>query len=283
MTTIETCPFQAGRRQCFRGVRVGGMVASLAILTWLGCLMPASGQKLRLEIEPEWQGRPLVLNQKLPGGKVGGISISRLDGLLSQLALQRTDGSWLESEQWHVFFSAEKQRLSAVADGLPAQEFKAIRFRVGVDATTDTSDPQVWPAEHSLHPDVCGLHWGWRSGYVFLAIEGHWDKETNVIGGFSYHLAGAQEPMWVELPARFSGARPTTLRLKMVLDPILSGGEVLRESISTHSRSGDLLAPRLKERVARSFAVKSVQTDIYQPVAAVPRHGLWLCRNGCPR
>ena len=138
------------------------------------CLSSAFGQKLQLEIEPEWQGKPLVLGQRLPNERVDGISVSRLDGLLSQLALQRTDGSWLESEQWHVYLNAQKQRLSATADGLPAQEFKAIRFRVGVDAKTDASDPQVWPPEHPLHPDVCGLHWGWSSGYVFLAIEGHW-------------------------------------------------------------------------------------------------------------
>ena len=72
-----------------------------------------------------------------------GISISRFDGLLSQLALQRTDGSWLESDQWFVFLSAEKHRWSATAHGLPAQEFKAIRFRVGVDAKNRIG-PSLW-------------------------------------------------------------------------------------------------------------------------------------------
>lgn len=246
-----------------------GRLAGMVALIWMFCLPQAFGQKLRLEIEPEWQGTRLAIDQKLAGTSVSGFSISRLDGLLSQLALQRTDGSWLESEQWHVFLSAGQQRLSAMADGLPAQEFKAIRFRVGVDAKTDASDPQVWPPKHPLHPDVCGLHWGWNLGYVFLAIEGHWKPATNKTSGFSYHLAGAKVPMWVEVPVKFSGAQQTTIRLAMDLATLLSDGAVVREATSTHSRDGDALALRLKERVTQSFAVKRVQTDLYQPKAVV--------------
>lgn len=193
------------------------------------------------------------------------MSLSRVEGLLSRLALRRADGSWLESDRWHVYFSAEKRRLTAKADGLPAQEFHAIRFQVGLDAETDASDPQVWPADHPLHPSVCGLHWGWRSGYVFLALEGHWAPAKGETSGFSYHLAGAEKPMIVELPVRFSGARSTTIHLSMAVDQILAAGNVVRESSSTHSRSGDSMAATLKDRVTGSFAVKSVQTDLYQP------------------
>jgi len=238
----------------------------------LACLafgLQLSGQELRLEIEPEWEGNPVVLGQTLPMGRVDGMSLSRVDGLLSRLALRRADGSWLESGRWHVHFSAEKGRLTARADGLPAEEFHAIRFQVGLDAQTDATDPQVWPADHPLHPNVCGLHWGWRSGYVFLALEGHWAPRKGETSGFSYHLAGAEKPMTVELPVRFSGVRPTTIRLSMDVSQILAAGDVVRESSSTHSRSGDSLAATLKDRVTRSFAVKTVRTDLYQPADLV--------------
>ncbi len=247
----------------------GARLMGLFALCWLACLPAAFSQKLQLEIEPEWQGKPLVLSRKLPGELGNGISISRLDGLLSQLALQRLDGSWLESEQWHVILSAQKLRLSGTADGLPAQAFKAIRFRVGLDAKTDASDPQVWGPEYPLHPNVCGLHWGWSSGYVFLAIEGHWEPSPGKPSGFSYHLAGAEKPMMVELPVKFSGAQLTTIRLTMDVASVLSAGAVVREAVSTHSRNGDALALRIKDRVTRSFAVKRVQTDLYQPEAVV--------------
>ena len=253
---------------------VGGWLMGCIVMTWLVQVSPAIAQKLQLEIEPEWRGSSLVLDRELNGSRVDGLSVSRLDGLLSQLALQRADGTWLESGRWHVFLSAEKRRLSAVADGLPSQEFKAIRFRVGLDAETDKSDPQTWPPDHALHPDICGLHWGWSSGYVFLALEGHWAPAQGKTSGFSYHLAGAAKPMMVELPVKFFGGQPTTIRLGLDVSAVLANGEVLHEASSTHSRDGDTLAPTLKDRMARAFRVKGVQTDLYQPPASVqpPTH-----------
>jgi len=177
-------------------------------LGWLAFDAQLSGQELRLEIVPEWEGNPVVLEETVSSEGVSGMSLSRVDGLLSRLGLRRADGSWLESDRWHVYFSAEKRRLTARADGLPAEEFQAIRFQVGLDAETDASDPQEWPADHPLNPSVCGLHWGWQSGYVFLALEGHWLPAKGKSSGFSYHLAGAEKPMTVELPVTFSGGRP---------------------------------------------------------------------------
>ncbi len=255
-------PGRPTRRGVFRGVWLGLYI----LLAGFVQLPLANGQKLQIQLEPEWRDAPLILGRQLPDAHANTMSISRLDGLLSQLALQRSDGTWLESDRWHVFFSAEKRRLTAAADGLPPEQFKAIRFRVGVDVDTDKTDPQIWPPDHPLHPDVCGLHWGWQSGYVFLAIEGHWEPAPGKTSGFSYHLAGASRPMMVELPVSFSGARPATIRLGIDVAAILSAGEVLSEAASTHSREGDSLAPTLKNRVARSFRVKSVQADTYQPI-----------------
>jgi len=243
-----------------------------AVVLLLGGLLhrDVCAQQVRLELNPVWRGRPLVLAQPIKDGKLTGFSLTRLDGLLSELALQRTNGTWLKSDAWHVFFSVEQQRLTAMADGLPPEPFQAIRFRVGVEAKTDTSDPQVWPPGHPLHPDVCGLHWGWSAGYVFLAVEGHWEPSPGQRSGFSYHLAGADEPMIVEIPVQFSGAQASTLQLRFEVDRLLDAGAVVHEATSTHSRPGDALASRLKATVARAFAVESVRTDLYQRAAAVP-------------
>jgi len=236
----------------------GIVLGSLVFLTRM------SGQELRLEIEPEWLGKPLALEETLSSERVAGLSLSRVDGLLSRLALQRADGSWLESDRWYAYFSEASRLLTARADGLPSQEFRALRFQVGLDEETDTRDPQIWPADHPLHPSVCHLHWGWQSRYVFLALEGHsWTAEGKITG-FSYHLAGSKKPMIVELPVKFSGGQPTTIDLGLDVGKILSAGDVVRESLSTHSRDGDSFADNLKDRVTRSFRIKRVRTDVYQ-------------------
>lgn len=244
--------------------------ARLQFLVLMTFAVPSHGQKLRLEFEPKWGEAPLGLSQSVTGAVARGLSVSRLDGLLSRLALQRADGSWIESRDWFAFLGTEKRRLTAMADGLPPDEFKAIRFQVGLEPGLNSSDPQSWPAEHPLHPDVCGLHWGWRSGYVFLALEGHWEPESGMTGGFSYHLAGTNQPMVVELPVTFSGARSSTIHIALNVAAILDRGAVMKESTSTHSREGDDLAVRLMKRTSGAFRVTDVQSDFYQSIEGTP-------------
>lgn len=271
MTSVhKDCCLTVCTRPCSRPNGIRAWLTNFLLLVALLCAAPARAQKLRLEFEPRWADAPLQLSRALPGAKARELSVSRLDGLLSELALQRADGTWLESQSWFAFLSAEKNRLSATADGLPAQEFKAIRFRVGLQAKLNSSNPQEWPADHPLHPDVCGLHWGWRSGYVFLALEGHWAPEAGKTGGYSYHLAATNQPMMVELPLRFSGARPATVRIGIDVAAILDQGSVLKESTSTHSRDNDPLAPVLTQRTTHAFRILGTQADLYQPVETAP-------------
>jgi cytochrome c peroxidase len=193
------------------------------------------------------------------------LSITRFDALLSGLALRRTNGTWLESRDWYAFLSLAGGRLGAQADGLPPEPFTAIRFRVGLPEAMDRQDPNVWPPDHPLNPSVNGLHWGWQGAYVHLAVEGHDKVSSSEPGGFSYHLAGATTPMWVELPVRFSGSGPTTLRVSFAVDRFLEDGGVIRQAASTHSRAGDALAEQLKRRAPGAVGLKELLADVFQP------------------
>ncbi len=48
-----------------------------------------------------------------------------------------------------------------------------VKFHIGVYAPTNTSDPSVWPASHPLALQSPSMHWGWSSGYRFVAFEGN--------------------------------------------------------------------------------------------------------------
>ena len=234
-----------------------------AVLLLNNVALSGFGGNLRIQFEPGWGEDRLVLDKRLDS-TIPGFSLSRVDWLASELALKRADGSWLEATNWTAFFSVGKGRLHADADGLPNQEFSAIRFRVGLREKLDRSDPQRWEPGDPLHPDVNGLHWGWSGGYVFMAIEGHWDDQPGKVRGFSYHLANATRPMMVEVPVVFSGAHGNTIRIAFNLASILNSGSVLKESESTHSREGDAFAMAIKGRVAGAFRLVEVQPDIFQ-------------------
>lgn len=236
---------------------------AVCLLAWTG-LPPASGQDLQLEIEPVAQSRALRLDEPLR--EMDAARITRLDCLLSGVALQKKDGTWLESKDWFSYLSVAGGRLKAKIKGLPAGEYKAISFRIGLDEATNQSDPNRYAADHALNPQVNGLHWGWQGGYIFMALEGRFLKEVKE-SGFSYHLANAPQLMKVELPVVFHGGRPLTLRLELDAAKMLAGVDFAKDGSSTHSRPGDALAMKLKANVEQAFRVRSLDYDVYQTPA----------------
>lgn len=185
--------------------------------------------------------------------------ISRFEFLLSELALKDSSGKWIPSEDWFAHLSVADGKLHADTVGSPSGEFQAIRFRVGLDPKIDLGDPAQWVPGHPLHPDVNHLHWGWQGGYVHLACEG-----KSARGPFSYHLAGQENPMIVELPVRFHGGGPVTLAIQVDADRILSLAEETDAPNATHSRPGDDFAKRLKARTVESFSFTGTSYDLFQ-------------------
>lgn len=243
----------------------------LALGSCLAAALSAPAQVLRIEVAPTWQGRELKPGEKLSGSTTAGLSVSRLDFLLSKLALRRADGSWLESEDWHRFLSLEKGRRHAEADGTPAEDFTGIRFQVGVPPKENAGDAAQWPPEHALNPEVCGLHWGWQGGYVFLALEGRWQRPDGQLGGFSYHIANDENLTSVELPVDFRGGGPVTLRLALDAAVLLGGVDFPKDGDSTHSRTRDALLVKLTGNLARAFRVEAVSYDLFQTPAVTEK------------
>ena len=185
-------------------------------------LQAASAARLTVRVEPRWGDRPLVMDElSLATADQEGMSVSRLAMLLSHAELKRVDGSWIGARDWVALLDAGKRRLSFELPGIPAERFTALRFDLGLDEETDQSDPVQRAAGHPLHPDVCGLHWGWRGGYVFLAIEGRYPRSAGEAGGYSYHLAGQACRGTIEVPVELDlrGDLVLTLAFDVLADP----------------------------------------------------------------
>ena len=229
---------------------------------------PVSGQELRLEVVPMTHGQALRLDEPLTPAMAA--RVTRLDCLLSGLALQKLDGTWLESRDWFAYLSAAAGRMTAQGSGIPSGEYRGIRFRIGVDEVTNKSDPNRYTPDHALNPQVNGLHWGWQGGYIFMALEGRFQNGVKN-DGFSYHIANGPQLMTVELPVAFHGGRPLTLALEFDLVRVLAGIDFAKEGTSTHSRAGDALAAKLKTNIEHAFRVRSVNYDVYQTPAFATR------------
>lgn len=249
--------------QALKTPRLRGLVVGVVML---GTRVVA--QEMRLEINPVAGGKALRMNEALCAGPQA--RITRLDFLLSGLALRRKDGTWVESRDWFAYLSAGAGRMTAKGSGIPVGEYSGIRFQIGVDDATNRADPHRYAADHALNPQVNGLHWGWMGGYIFLALEGRFQNEGKE-DGFSYHIANMPQLMKVELPVEFRGGRPLTLTLDFDVEKVLSCVGFSKDGTSTHSREGDELAMRIKTRIEQSFRVRGLSYDVYQtPAYASP-------------
>ena len=215
---------------------------------------------LLIDVSPYYNGKPVAPGKNVPFDDEQ-ISLTRADFFLSALALQKADGTWIDSNpDWAACFRAEHSSTGNLTDGVASEKFKAIRFRVGLSKAQNNSDPNTHEPTSALHPDVCGLHWGWQGGYVLMAIEGIRQKNSE---GFSYHLANIFDAT-VEIPVDFDGTSPTTIHLALHIEKVLTGLDFKSDGTSTHSRDGDPLGSRLMKNAASAFSLISTSPDIFQ-------------------
>ena len=89
----------------------------------------ASSASLDVTVSPRFNNAPLVLNQLAFTNASGeSLSVTRLDLLLSDLALRRADGVWLERTNWQAFLSLAAGRSRFHVAGIPAGNFDQLRF-----------------------------------------------------------------------------------------------------------------------------------------------------------
>jgi cytochrome c peroxidase len=240
-----------------RAMAVGILIASHWRAAWAA--------NLAITILPRFNGAPLAFdaltNQTAAGQK---ISVTRLDFLVSDIAVRRAGGTWMSATNQFAYISAREGRTSFSVNNLPAGNFDHIRFQIGVPPLINHADAAQWPADHPLNPEVNRLYWGWSREYIFLAFEGAWQNGVQP-SGFSYHLATDRQLMTVELPVALNTGADVELQLAFDVDKILSGATSIQltdATDSTHSRVNDTLAAQVRENVQRAFAIEGPQNTV---------------------
>lgn len=234
----------------FRNLHLAALI-SAAMLS--GGWAASPGGTLRLEI--------VTPKTPITGSSQGG-EVSRLDWIASQLELQRADGSWLQTADWFAFFSVAAGRTAAEATGVPAADYRAIRFVVGLDKATNARTPDTFGSDHSLRPAIDTMHWGWMGGFIFLAVEG-----TSPQGAFSYHLANDGKATTLTLPVSFKGGGPVTVSIALDVQRLLSGIDFASDPRSSHSREGDPVVEKLRKAMPKAFRVIDVSNELFQTLS----------------
>lgn len=241
---------------------------NLAIaLLWLVVLnqgVQASEVQSRIGLRWSVQGESGRLDSlRYTNGFGDRYSVSRLSLLLSNLEWVGVDGERQAVEDAYLWFDIDRRQTEATVGSLPPFQPRALCFHVGLNPSIDTADPTQWPGAHALNPNRNGLHWGWQGGYVFLALEGRFQRQgASKAGGYSYHLAKEPIPVSVALPSWIDNEEPWDITLEFDIGRLFGDREAtgfVEHGRSTHSRDDDPIAARLRRSVSEAFRIQDAR------------------------
>jgi cytochrome c peroxidase len=254
-----------------------------ALIKILATLLPvtvAGGATLEIQVHDTVNGTPVQpasLRYQTSAGET--FSITRVSYLVSDFALQRNDGSWLEMSNSVAWLDFEANRNSIWLEQIPAGEFCSVRFLVGLNTNLNHADISKFPASHPLNPNLNGLHWSWQGGFIFLALEGLWRNASGELEGWAYHLARDTNATCITLAAPLVVTNQTKLELDIDLATLLAAPRPLsfgKDGSSTHSRDSDPISAALVKNLASAFSVYRISNLTDDQIAAVHPKPLYL-------
>src|SRR4051812_15686059 len=107
---------------------------------------------LQIEVIPKMAGealQPASLRYQTSASET--FSVTRLSYFLSEFALQRGDGSWLEFSDSVAWFDFEQNRSSFRLGNVSPGTFQSIRFSLGLNTNLNHGDIAKHPAGHCLN------------------------------------------------------------------------------------------------------------------------------------
>lgn len=127
---------------------------------------------------------------------------------ISNIVLTRINGDTVHvPDSYFLINAADSGSLSQELPNVPAGRYKAIAFTIGIDSLRNFSGAQ----SGCLDP-AKGMFWTWKSGYIFVKMEGVSSKSTNKKNKLVYHIGGAIAPD--NTIREFSQALPSKLKIK---------------------------------------------------------------------
>lgn len=98
-------------------------------------------------------------------------NVSRLEYYISEITIVHDGGMETLAPNVYILVNGEDE-VAAGLGSFDVTTVEGIKFSVGVDKERNHLDPASFPMSHALAPKFPSMHWGWASGYRFVAIEG---------------------------------------------------------------------------------------------------------------
>ena len=137
-------------------------------------------QNVSLKINHLLGAAPFALNQSASNDLGDPFTVTRLEYYISKITLTHGNGQVIDIPNSYILVNANTPT-SISLGSFNLTSLESISFGIGVDAPINNADPNLQPSTHPLAPKSPSMHWGWSSGYRFVAIEGNTGVNLNQI------------------------------------------------------------------------------------------------------
>lgn len=233
------------------------IIYSLAILLASSAL--CAQQNIQLNINNYLGSKTYAKNTSSNNSLGHEFNITRLEYYISQIILIHDGGMMDTFESTYLLVNPSGSIDSFDLGQKSFTNLEAIQFAIGVEAPTNNEDPTQYPTGHPLAPKSPSMHWGWSSGYRFIAIEGKCGFGLNQ----TYQLHGLWNANYFSLRIPVTGKyinNKTVITLNADYDQILNDIDMSSGVIAHGTDDQDLDA--LKNMRDSVFSNVNGETDI---------------------
>ena len=163
-------------------------VILMALLTF--SVMSQAQTDFNLEIRHTLNSVNTVMNTVETNSMSHDFKITRLQYYITRISIIH-DGNQTTSvgDDVVALLNVNDELISTIPLGaLSISSVEGVKFHIGVYSPVNNEDPSLWPSTHPLAPKNPSMHWGWASGYRFVAFEGV--AGTNFSQIWQFHCLG---------------------------------------------------------------------------------------------
>ncbi len=149
---------------------------------------PQEFTEVTLQFQNQIEGENVVLNSETYMNSEETYEIETLRYIISNIVLIAENGEefvYPQAESYFVVNEENEASKSITLEGIPMQNYEAIRFGLGVDQSNyplNGVNNFVPTAEEN------NMLWSWSAGYIFLRFEGNYTSATENDHLFAYHI-----------------------------------------------------------------------------------------------
>lgn len=172
----------------------------LSILLLAFAVTGHAQKKVSLTIKHMLGTTPFAFSTASTNNLSQSFNITRVEYYISQISIIHDGGKLLSVPNKYILANGSAN-VNEELGTFAVTNVEGIKFYIGVETPTNNADPSLWPSTHPLAPKSPSMHWGWSSGYRFIALEGKSGSSLTT----TYEMHGLGNPNYFQQTVMAAG------------------------------------------------------------------------------